>query len=46
MQKKFKVIKDKYTYRAVTSDDIHPGARSSCSFEKGIFFCFKKAIFR
>ena len=32
------VIKDKYTYITVNGNDIHPGVRSSCSFEKGKYF--------
>ena len=32
------VIKDKYTYKTVNGNDIHPGVRSSCSFEKGKYF--------
>ena len=36
------VIKDKYTYITVNGDNIHPGVRSSCSFEKGKdFFVLK-----
>ena len=38
------VIKDKYTYITVNGGDIHPGARSSCSFEKGKhFFVLRKS---
>ena len=36
--KNLNVIQDKYTYRTVNDDDIHPGVRSSCSFEKGKYF--------
>ena len=32
------VIQDKYTYKTVNGNDIHPGVRSSCSFEKGKYF--------
>ena len=38
------VIKDKYTYITVNDIDIHPGVRSSCSFEKGKhFFVLRKS---
>ena len=36
--KNLNVIQDKYTYKTVNDDDIHPGVRSSCSFEKGKYF--------
>ena len=32
------VIQNKYIYKTVNDNDIHPGVRSSCSFEKGKFF--------
>jgi len=42
--KNLNVIKDKYTYITVNDIDIHPGARSSCSFEKGKhFFVLRKS---
>jgi len=31
-------IKNKYIYKTVDGDKIHPGVRSSCSFEKGKYF--------
>ena len=38
------VIKDKYTYITVNGEKIHPGVRSSCSFEKGKhFFVLRKS---
>ena len=42
--KNLNVIKDKYTYITVNDKDIHPGVRSSCSFEKGKhFFVLRKS---
>ena len=42
--KNLNVIKDKYTYITVNDIDIHPGVRSSCSFEKGKhFFVLRKS---
>ena len=32
------VIIGKYLYKNVNDDDILPGVRSSCSFEKGKYF--------
>ena len=38
------VISNKYVYRTVNCNDTHPGARSSCSFEKGKhFFVLRKS---
>jgi hypothetical protein len=39
------VIIGKYIYKTVNGNDIHPGVRSSCSFEKGKhFFVLRKSI--
>lgn len=32
------VIKNKYLYTTINDNDIHPGARSSCTFESGTHF--------
>ena len=32
------VIKNKYLYTTINDNDIHPGVRSSCTFETGIHF--------
>ena len=31
-------IQNKYIYKTINGDKIHPGVRSSCSFEKGKYF--------
>ena len=38
-------ISNKYIYKTVSGDKIHPGVRSSCSFEKGkYFFVLRKSM--